>query len=98
MNEKLQNTKVDWIDEDDAPELTAADFDRGVWHIGNQQISEIEGKAAFKVALKKQEITIELEPDVLAWCETQATHKNFQTLVNAILRDVMQHKISYNFG
>ena len=94
MNAKLSNTNPDWVDPDDAPELTAADLDRAdaVWRVGSKVVSAAEGKAAFSAAFKKQKINITLDPDVLAWFKEQAGGRGYQTLINATLRDAMQAK------
>ena len=38
---------MEWIDPDDAPELTKEDLKRGVWKINGRIVSEAEGRAAF---------------------------------------------------
>lgn len=94
MNAKSPNTNPDWIDPDDAPELTAADLDRPdiTWRVGGKVVSEAEGKVVFTAALKKQKINITLDPDVLAWFKQQAGGRGYQTLINATLREAMQRK------
>lgn len=94
MDAKLPNTNPDWIDPDDAPKLTAADFDRPdlIWRVGGKTVGEAQGKAAFIAALKKQKINIALDPDIVAWFKQQAGGRGYQTLINATLREAMQHK------
>lgn len=75
---------------DELPELTDADMRRGVWKIGERVVSEIEGRAAFASAMKKQKINITLDPDVLAWFKQQAGGRGYQTLINATLREAMR--------
>ena len=76
------------------PELTDADFDRpdAAWKIGDQLVSESEGKAAFRAALRKQKINITLDPDVVAWFKQRAGGRGYQTLINAALREAMTRK------
>jgi len=47
MNVKLKNTVEEWIDPDDAPEITAEDLKRGIWAIDGKVVSEKEGREAF---------------------------------------------------
>ncbi len=46
MAGKDDDGKEEWIDPDDAPELTDEDFARGVWSIGGRTVSRAEGQAA----------------------------------------------------
>lgn len=71
------------------PELTEADFERGVWKIAGKEVTTAAGKAAFHSALKKQKINIALDPDVLGWYRAQAGGRGYQTLINATLRQAM---------
>ena len=52
MTSKINNTPVEWIDPDDAPELTEEDLKRGVWKINGRIVSEAEGRAAFAERLR----------------------------------------------
>ena len=98
MNEKSTNTPGTGIDPDDAPELSAADFDRAdaTWNIGGQPVSAELGKAAFGRALRKsankQKISIALDADVLGWYKDQAGGRGYQTLINSTLRTAMQQQ------
>jgi uncharacterized protein (DUF4415 family) len=79
---------------EELPELTDDDLDRpdSVWRVGEQAVSAAEGRAAFLVAMKKQKISITLDPDVLGWFKQQAGGRGYQTLINAALREAMQRK------
>lgn len=101
MTEKSKNIanysmhyEDDWIDEDDAPELTEADFKRAdlVWSIGDKQLSETVGKAAFKAALKEQieNEAIELEPEIIDWFKRKADGKNYKIYINNYLKELMR--------
>ncbi len=94
MNAKFPNTDPDWVDPDDAPELTAADLDRPdlVWRADGKVVNETAGKAAFAAMLKKHKINITLDPDIIAWFKAQAGGRGYQTLINATLREAMQRK------
>ena len=44
MNVKLKNTQQESIDPDDAPEISAADLQRGVWSVEGKIVPETEGR------------------------------------------------------
>jgi uncharacterized protein (DUF4415 family) len=90
MNVKLENMNPNWVDPDDAPELTDEDLQRGVWKIGERVVSASEGRAAFAAAMKKQKINITLDPDIVAWFKQRAGGRGYQTLINATLREAMR--------
>ena len=101
MTEKSKNTanfsmsyEDDWIDEDDAPELTETDFKRPdlVWSIGDKQLSETEGKAAFKAALKEQieDETVVLDSEIIDWFKRKADGKNYKTYINNYLKELVR--------
>ena len=48
----LEDTNPEWIDPDDAPELTEEDLKRGIWKINGRIVSEAEGRAAFAERLR----------------------------------------------
>ena len=75
---------------DELPELTEADLGRGVWKVDGKVVTPAEGRLAFGAAMKKQKISITLDPDVLAWYRTQAGGRGYQTLINATLREAMR--------
>ena len=79
---------------DEIPELTAEDFERGKWRIGEREVSSEEGKAAFREALKrgrprsgktKIATTIRFDEDVLA--AFKANGRGWQTRMNDALRE-----------
>lgn len=93
MNEKLPASDPQWIDKDDAPELTEEFFEHGEWKIGDRGVSPAEGKAAFreaikrgrpKAAVKKVSTTIRLDADILE--AFKATGHGWQTRINSVLR------------
>ena len=79
---------------DEIPELTDEDFDRGKWYLGNKEVDQKEGRAAFREALKrgrpksdrtKIATTIRFDEDVLA--AFKATGRGWQTRMNDALRE-----------
>ncbi|MBU0500912.1 MAG: BrnA antitoxin family protein [Gammaproteobacteria bacterium] len=91
---KLDEHVVTSEEYEELPELTEKDFERPdlAWRLDGRQVSEAEGKAAFRKAMKKQKINITLDADVLAWFKEQAGGRGYQTLINATLREAMQRK------
>lgn len=48
----LEDTNSEWLDPDDASELTEEDLKRGIWKIKGRIVSEAEGRAAFAERLR----------------------------------------------
>jgi HEPN domain-containing protein len=48
----LEDTNSEWIDPDDATEITKEDLKRGIWKINGRIVSEAEGRAAFAERLR----------------------------------------------
>jgi uncharacterized protein (DUF4415 family) len=80
MNEIKKNTKAEWVDPDDAPELTDEMLDRADFYIGERLIRR--GRPPSEAA--KQAVSIRLDPDVIA--HYRATGAGWQTRMNADLR------------
>ena len=57
------NSNPEWLDPDDAPEITADDLKRGIWAIDGKVVSENEGRAVF--TRKLQEYSGELSSEKL---------------------------------
>jgi len=70
--------------------LSDADVSRATWRIGGKVVSEAEGRAAFRAALRKRKISIALDPDVLEFYRQQAGERGYLTLINATLREAMR--------
>lgn len=94
MTAKLKNTAPPWADPDDAPELTDADFERGVWSIAGKEVSKEAGQAAMQAAVArgrpkaespKLALTVRYDAEVIE--AFKATGKGWQTRMNAALRD-----------
>jgi uncharacterized protein (DUF4415 family) len=97
MNAKLPNTPSEWVDPDDAPELTDEFFARGVWQIGERVVSAEEGRAAARAALSrgrpklpspKRSVTVRYDADIID--AFKATGQGWQTRMNAALREWLQ--------
>lgn len=95
MNAKLPNTDPTWVDPEDAPELTDADFARGTWKIGEKVVTQKRAQAAIAKKLRgrpvgsvqaqtKAPVKIRLDADVLA--ALRASGDGWQTRINDTLR------------
>jgi uncharacterized protein (DUF4415 family) len=94
MAAKLPNTPPAWVDPDEAPELTDADFDRGVWQIGDKVVSREEAQAAAREQMRrgrppvespKQSLTVRYDADIVA--AFKASGAGWQTRMNDALRE-----------
>ena len=97
MNESNRVTKSEWVDPDDAPELTDEFFEKAVWQIAEKTVSQEEGMAAMRKAMNrgrpvgttkptaKQAVTVRYSPEVLA--AFKATGAGWQARMNDALRD-----------
>jgi uncharacterized protein (DUF4415 family) len=97
MNAKLANTGHEWIDPDDAPELTDEFFEKAVMMIGERVVSREEFSAAVKASLSrgrpklpspKQSVTVRYDADIIE--AFKATGQGWQTRMNAALREWLQ--------
>ncbi len=75
--------KSEWVDPDDAPELTDEFFEQAEVYHGDTFIRVGRPKAANP----KQLVSLRLDPDLLAWL--RATGPGWQTRANDILRRAM---------
>ena len=68
MSGKSKSIEKEWVDPDDAPELTAEELDRpdAKWFIGEREVSSEEGMAAFGKRLGKQRVSIWLDRVVMS--------------------------------
>ncbi|BBO99482.1 BrnA antitoxin family protein [Sulfuriferula nivalis] len=91
---KLDAHNIEPDEFDEIPELTAEDFARPdlVWHVDGKAVSKNEGINAFSASMKKQKISIAIDPDVVAWFKSSAGGRGYQSLINAALREAMQRK------
>lgn len=94
MNVKLPNTAQPGVDPDDAPELTVADFARGIWRIGDKLVTREQAQAEIArrvgrpaAVVVRPMVSMRLDPDVVA--HLRASGKGWQTRVNALLREAV---------
>jgi uncharacterized protein (DUF4415 family) len=94
MNAKLPNTKADWVDPDDAPELTGDELEhpRGVWMDGDKPISREEGKAYFREMLGKKQVSMLLDVAVIEYFKAKASGHGYQTLINETLKQAIERE------
>lgn len=94
MNEKLPSIRPEWVDPDDAPEITEEDMARATPMIGERVVSWEEfaretWKAGLPRSLKnKVPATIFFDADILAAFE--ATGESWHERINDALRDWMK--------
>jgi uncharacterized protein (DUF4415 family) len=75
-------TKADWVDPDEAPELTDEWFDSADIHRDGVLIRRGRGRP--KVATPKQQITLRLDADIIE--RFRATGPGWQARINEALR------------
>ncbi|MET0610629.1 MULTISPECIES: BrnA antitoxin family protein [Pseudomonas syringae group] len=81
MSEKKTSTGINWVDPDDAPELTDAFFERADEYQGSRVIKRGRPKSD----AVRERITIRLAPEVLE--QFRASGPGWQTRMNAALAD-----------
>ena len=80
MNANKHATPTDWVDPDDAPELTDAFFERADLFEGDKLVQRGRPKAA----ITKESVKLRLDADILA--ALRATGAGWQTRINETLR------------
>ena len=97
MNANKPLMKNEWVDPDDAPELTEEFFAQATPMIGGMPVTAEEAKAAFtrgiargrpKAEAPKLALTIRYDADVIA--AFKASGKGWQTRMNAALKEWLQ--------
>lgn len=81
MNASKYATPTEWIDPDDAPELTDEFFERADEYVGDKLVRRGRPKAGSP----KQALTVRYDADVVE--AFKATGKGWQTRMNAALKD-----------
>jgi uncharacterized protein (DUF4415 family) len=98
MNVKLKNTPQRSTDPDDAPELSDEFFEKGVWKIGDRDVSRAEGEAALRKAVRRGRppventkllLTVRYDADIVQ--AFKSTGRGWQTRMNAALRDWLKN-------
>ena len=95
MNEN-KTVSGEWVDPDDAPDLSAADLSQGVWHIAGREVTPAVGMAAMRKARRgrpvgtskpdtKQAVTVRYSPDVLAAFRSMGA--GWQAKMDDVLRE-----------
>jgi uncharacterized protein (DUF4415 family) len=82
MAEKKESGVAEWVDPDDAPELTDAFFDEAEVFRGNTFVRRGRGRP--RLDAPKEQINIRLDADVLALLRQNGP--GWQTKVNEMLR------------
>jgi uncharacterized protein (DUF4415 family) len=94
MSAKLKNTPTEWVDPDDAPELTDEFFEKATPMIGDRVVSfdeftvaakEVVSRGRPKAESTKLALTVRYDVEVVE--AFKATGKGWQTRMNAALRD-----------
>ena len=85
MARKKESGEAAWVDPDDTPDLTAAFFDRAEVFHGDTFIRRGRGRS--KSAAAKEQISVRLDPDVLA--TLRAAGSGWQSRINGLLRGVL---------
>jgi len=85
MRAKKNAGSTEWIDPDDAPELTDALMARAEVFEGDRFVRRGPGRP--KAAVKKEQINVRLDPDVLA--RLREAGPGWQSRINAILREAL---------
>lgn len=96
MPGKLQNTPPEWVDPDDAPELTAEFFENATPMIGEREVSWDEYRSAMKDIVmasppyddSKVGFVFRLDADILK--AFLATGDDWETRMNDALREWMR--------
>lgn len=81
MNASKHATPTEWIDPDDAPELTDEFFERADEYVGDKLV----GRGRPKASSPKLSLTVRYDADVVE--AFKATGKGWQTRMNAALKD-----------
>ncbi|APR03273.1 MULTISPECIES: BrnA antitoxin family protein [Thauera] len=81
MNANKRATHTDWIDPDDAPELTDEFFEQADEYVGDKRVRRGRPKAGSP----KLALTVRYDAEVVE--AFRATGKGWQTRMNAALKD-----------
>jgi len=86
MKTKNASTSPEWVDPDDAPELTEAMLDDAEFFHGDTFIRRGRGRP--KSDAPKELISVRLDPDVLA--KLREAGPGWQSQINALLRQALR--------
>ena len=76
--------------DDEAPQLTQADFDGAKMRVGGKDVSRADWQAAVRVRVGKLRINIMLEAPIVEHFKALAGDRGYQTLINDTLRRVIE--------
>ena len=85
MLTKHKPGSAEWVDPDDAPELTAGMLDQAEVFHGDNFVRRGRGRP--KADVTKEQVTVRLDPDVLA--KLREAGPGWQTRINDMLRKAM---------
>ena len=85
MTTKKRSGVAEWVDPDDAPPITDAFFDQAEVFHGNTFIRRGRGRP--KSDATKEQISVRLDPDVLA--KLREAGPGWQSQINAMLRHAL---------
>lgn len=94
MTTKSKDLASNWVDPDDAPELTEADLKLGTWRIGDRVVSPAKAREAIARRGRppgsgtKESTTIRFDKDVLE--AFKAGGPGWQSRMNAALREWLE--------
>ena len=86
METKKRFGDAEWVDPDDAPELTDAFFDAAEVFHGDTFIRRWPGRP--RSDARKEQISLRLDPDVLA--KLRESGPGWQSQINALLRQALR--------
>lgn len=91
MTVRKRATKKDWVDSDEAPELTGEEASRpdAIWRIGGRRVTPERGRAAFKARLGKRQVNMFLDRAVVEHFKEKAGGRGYQTLINETLKEAI---------
>jgi uncharacterized protein (DUF4415 family) len=78
------------FDEDVAPKLTQADFDRAGFRVGGKPANKTEWQGAVHSRVGKLRINIMLDVPIVEHFKSLAGERGYQTLINETLRRVIE--------
>lgn len=92
MSAESKSTKPEWVDPDDAPELTGEEPDRpdAKWFGGDREVPPEEGQAAFRKILAKRQVNMWLDVAVIEYFKAKAGGRGYQTLINETLKKAIE--------
>ena len=90
MQEKRANGASEWIDPDDAPELTQEFFEKATWAVNGAPVPAPLRRGRPKAEAPKIHTRLRIDPDVLE--HFKAEGPGWQTRINAVLRAAMERR------